>query len=208
MATSVVGDVSSTEENKQPSQLSYVKDALRDYSRIILPLNKVLEWEQNYYPAAIVGGITVLFAIVWYMEPSVLTTFSFIGLFVCLADFLLPFVSSYLFGTAEWSSEQERQYDNICQRILNAKNHVVHIQNTLLALKNKNPRAYLLVMMGICAILAWIGSLIDNLLLTYLLVVTLVLLPGLRKHEVFQKAMARAKDMLKKTVDAKKAKTN
>jgi len=199
---SLAGDVTSTDESKQSAELKFVKDKLRDYSKIILPLNKVLEWEQTYYPAAVVGGITILFSIVWYTEPSVLTIFSVIGLLTCLADFVLPFVIGYFFGSGEFTSEQEKQYENICQRLLNAKGHVAHIQNYLIGLKNNNPKAYLLVMMGVFAVLAWIGSLIDNLLLTYLLVVFLTLLPGLRKHHIFQKAMAQANDALKKTVDS------
>lgn len=199
---SAAGDVTSTDDSKQDSELQYVKEKLRAYAKIIVPFNKVLEWEQTYYPAVLVGSITILFSIVWYMEPSVLTSFSVVGLLVCLADFILPFVTSYLFGSAEWRPSQEKQYDNICQRILNAKNHVVHFQNWLLNLKDKNPRAYLLVMMGIFAVLAWIGSLIDNLLLTYLLVVFLVLLPGLRKHNILQKAFAQVNETVKKAMDS------
>ena len=64
---------------------------------------------------------------------------------------------------------QERQFESICTRLLNARTHFSHAVQSLMGLKNEKPKAYLVVMMGVFAVLAWIGSLIDNLLLTYLL---------------------------------------
>ena len=46
----------------QNSDLSGLKKDLEPYREFIVPLNKVLEWEQNYYPGILVGVITLLFA--------------------------------------------------------------------------------------------------------------------------------------------------
>jgi hypothetical protein len=46
------------------------------------------------------------------------------------------------------------------------------------------------------AILAWFGCLIDNLLLVYIIVVGAVLVPGLRKRGIMQKAVAFIKDKI------------
>ena len=83
---------------------------------------------------------------------------------------------------------QERQFETICKRLLNARTHFSNAVQSLMSLKNEKPKAYLVVMMGVFAILAWIGSLIDNLLLTYLLGESLITLPKFYGN-VFAKKM-------------------
>ena len=46
----------------QNAELAQLKRDLESYREFILPLNKVLEWEQNHYPGILVGVITLLFA--------------------------------------------------------------------------------------------------------------------------------------------------
>lgn len=182
-----VQETPQVQEQEPVSSLSKLKRDLEGYREIILPLNKILEWEQTHYPIILVAVITLVFSIIWYLEPSVLTTFSLLGVVACLVDFVVPTVSGYLFSSAEWTVVQERQFEHICTRLLNAKTHTINVRNALVILKNDKPKAYLLLMMSAFSLLAWIGSMIDNLLLTYLLVVFLVLVPGLRKHGILQK---------------------
>lgn len=96
----------------------------------------------------IVDAITFIFSIVWYIEPSVLTLFSLLGVILCAVDFAVPTISSYLFSGAEWTVVQERSFENICSRLLNARTHINNVRIALINLKNENPKAYLLVMMG------------------------------------------------------------
>lgn len=204
-------------ETSQPkdeaqNELSRLKKDLEGYRELILPLNKLLEWEKTHYPAIIVGAITFIFSIVWYVEPSVLTLFSLLGVILCAVDFAVPTISSYLFSGAEWTVVQERSFENICIRLLNARTHINNVRIALINLKNEKPKAYLLVMMGAFAFGAWIGSLIDNLLLTYLMVVFIVLVPGLRKHGILQRATAGAKEIITRLIKGppkpEKTKTN
>ncbi|KAK2156777.1 hypothetical protein LSH36_205g03053 [Paralvinella palmiformis] len=202
----------SQEQPHASTDLQNLKKDLEGYREIILPFNKVLEWEKPHYPAILVGSITFIFSIVWYLEPSVLTSFSLLGVILCLVDFVVPTLSSYLFSSAEWTIVQERQFESICIRLLNARRHIINVKNALAILKRDKPRVYLLVMMGAFALMAWIGSLIDNLLLTYLLMVFLVLVPGLRKHGILQKLTSNIKEvvmrMIKGKEKANKTKTN
>jgi len=203
---------SQPQESSGSDSLSRLKKDLEGYREIILPINKILEWEQNHYPAIIVAVITFIFSIVWYLEPSVLTSFSLLGVIICMVDFLVPTVSSYFFSGAEWTVVQERQFEHICTRLLNARTHINNVRIALTNLKAEKPKVYLLVMMGAFSVMAWIGSLIDNLLLTYIMVVFVVLVPGLRKHGILQKAAANAKELMgrvvKKANKPEKTKTN
>jgi len=202
----VIGQVSNS--HVDDGGLGQLKLDLQGYRQLLLPFNKVLEWEESHYPAVLVGSITFVFAIVWFLEPSVLTCFSLTGLILCLIDFVVPTLTQYFFSGAQWTEVEERQYERICRRLLNARTHFGNAFSSLMELKNEKPKFYLVVMMGIFAITAWIGSLIDNLLLTYLLVVFIVLVPGLRKHGVICKMTAQASDIVKNMItgDKKKAK--
>jgi len=173
------------------AEVNQLKRDLEGYRELILPLNKVLEWEQNHYPAILVGIITLIFSIMWYLEPSVLTSVCLLGIIFSITDFALPTLTSYLFSSAEWTVIQERQFEAICVRLLNAKKHIINSKNNLLSLKRDKPKIYLLVLMGTFALMAWLGSLIDNLLLTYLLVIGVALVPGLRKRGIIQKLSAK-----------------
>jgi hypothetical protein len=173
---------------KKPSaeELSKLKRDLEGYRELLLPLNKVLEWEKNYYPAVLVGIVTFIFALIWYWEPSVLTSICLIGIIVSIFDFAVPTVNSYLFSSVEWTAVEERQFESICIRLLNAREHITDVKDWLMTLKADKPKIYLVVMLGIFAVMAWFGSIIDNLLLTYLIVVGASLIPGLRKHGIIQ----------------------
>jgi len=182
--------------SEEDEELVTLKCNLQKYRDLILPLSKVLEWEQKHYPAVLVGVITFLFALIWYLEPSVLTSICMIGIILSVADYAVPTVLSHLFSSAEWTTVQESQYEEICRRLLHGKRHAVDTKKWLLDLKANKPKMYLVTMMGVFALIAWFGSLIDNLCLTYLIVVVLSLLPGLRKHGVLQLAVDRVKNLI------------
>lgn len=196
-------------DSQESGQLERMKKDLEAYREVMLPINKVIEWEQTYYPVILVAAITLIFSIIWYIEPSVLTSVCLLGMLVCAVDLALPTISDKFLRSAEWTVVQERQFEAICQRILNAKTHIADGKEYLIQMKRNKPKPFLLMLMGAFAVLAWFGSLIDNLLLTYLIVVWCVLVPGLRKHGILQKATSFIKEKiaaLRKTEE--KAKTN
>lgn len=200
---------SNPSDAQDPEKLERLKKDLEAYREVMLPINKVIEWEQTYYPVILVAAITLIFSIIWYLEPSVLTTVCLLGLLICALDLALPAISEKFLRPVEWTVVQERQFEAICQRILNAKTHITNAKEYLIQLKRNKPKPFLLMMMAAFAVLAWFGSLIDNLLLTYLIVVWFVLVPGLRKHGILQKVTAFIKEKvsaLRKTQE--KAKTN
>jgi len=183
------GDQDSTELDK-------MKKALEHYRVILVPLNKFIEWDQSYYPAILVGVTTLIFSIVWYLEPSVLTTACILGLIFCIVDFAMPTISPQLEKTNEWTERKSVQYEQICIRLCNAKRHISNTIKYLADLKTNKPNAYLILTVTTFGMLAWFGCLIDNLLLVYIIVVAAVLVPGLRKHGIMQKVVATVKDKI------------
>jgi hypothetical protein len=194
------------------TEVGRLKRSLLGYREVLVPLNKVIEWEQNYYPAVLVGIITLLFSIIWYLEPSVLTTISLLCLFGCVSEFAIPTISAQLQRSSEWTELKDIHFQAICVHLCNAKQHAANVKMTLLALKQNKPNAYLLVMIGTFVTMAWFGSQIDNLLLTYLIVVGAVLVPGLRKHGILQKVLVivnnKIASLRKNQQETSKAKVN
>ncbi|ESP04041.1 hypothetical protein LOTGIDRAFT_203419 [Lottia gigantea] len=195
-----------TKPEENTDELSEIKRDLEGWREALIPLNSLLEWEKPYYPAIIVGTTTFLFLLVWYIQPSVLTTLSLLGLLISAIDLLIPMVGPKLFATDSWTVFHEQQFQQICERIINARNHFIDFKNTMCQLKAEKPKVYFFVVMGILVIQAWIGSLVNNLLLTYLLVNLVFLLPGLRRHDIVKKNIAVVRVVLSRLIFGKKKK--
>ncbi|KAK7507819.1 hypothetical protein BaRGS_00000784 [Batillaria attramentaria] len=189
MATASDPHTSGHDYDEEDSNRDYseLKKDLEGWREALLPLSGFLTWEKPYYPAVIVGIITFLFALLWYLEPSVLTTFSLLGLTAVAVDFAVPIVGPRIFANKPWTGSEERQFDEICQRIANMKGHCSDFVEGMAILKSENPKVYFLVVMITLGFFAWIGHIINNLFLTYLIVLVAFLIPGLRKHGIIQR---------------------
>ena len=99
-------------EEEPQQDLSQLKKDQEGYRELLLPLNKVLEWKKSVYPAVVVGIITIILAIIWYLEPSVLTSFSLLGIILCMLDFVVSTVRPYFCSSSEWTGVEERQFKN------------------------------------------------------------------------------------------------
>lgn len=191
-------------------ELKKLQDDLISRRALMLVLDKILEWQPIHFPAIAVGIVTILFALIWYLEPSVLTLFSLLGLDITILDFVAPILGNYFYRmegqNSQWTELEQINFERSCSRVLNFKRHVVDGFNALSKLKHDKPNAYLLAVVGVLAVFAWIGSLIDNLLLMYLMVILLVLIPGLRKHGILQKITSKVSGAAKSA--APKAKKN
>ncbi|XP_074647999.1 ADP-ribosylation factor-like protein 6-interacting protein 1 [Tubulanus polymorphus] len=187
-----------------------IKKELEGWREVLLPINKVLTWEKPPYPVILVSGITFIFFLIWYFDPSVLTTFSLLGLIISLVDYLVPTIASSLFKSDNWTVVQEKEFENICIRIHNAKVHIQNLRTQIFNLKTEKPKTYFIAVVITLLVTAYIGNLIDNLLLTYLIVVFLVLLPGLRHHGIIQKYTSTLTSKVKEFIQSKtkKAKKN
>lgn len=176
-------------EQDQAKKLKLKVEGWRD---VILPLNSVLVWSQPYHPACIFGVVTTLFLTLWYLEPSLLTTLSLTGMVACLADYLVPLACSHLCGQDKWTGQHERQLQDICLEVVRAKQSVLGFGTAFKNMKQQNPKMHVTVVLLSLLVVAWIGSALDNLFLTYLVVLFLAMVPGMRRHGVFKKYFSAA----------------
>ncbi|XP_040070217.1 ADP-ribosylation factor-like protein 6-interacting protein 1 isoform X2 [Ixodes scapularis] len=174
----------STQEQDQAKKL---KLKLESWREVVLPLNSVLVWNQPYYPGCVFGVVSTLFLLLWYLEPSLLTTLSLAGMVACLADYLVPLACSHLCSQDKWTSQHERQLQDICLEVVHAKHSLMGFCTAIKTMKQEKPKMYIIVVLVSLLLVAWIGNIFDNLFLTYLIVLFVAMVPGMKRHGIFKK---------------------
>ncbi|XP_011308910.1 ADP-ribosylation factor-like protein 6-interacting protein 1 [Fopius arisanus] len=168
-----------SEKEKCMKQLKRRMEAWRE---VVLPINSVMLWEKTWYPGLILGVTTTLFLFIWMLEPAFVTIISISLLLAALIDYLVPVLSSTFISSSAWTGQKEKKLEEICQ---NLSEIIIQGQNArkyLLNARSSRPMIYYgSITLGL-SLLAWLGNIVNNLLLMYLIVNTILLLPGL-KHK-------------------------
>jgi len=203
----------------EPTLAGYEKDRVKKLKRelegwreIVLQLHSVLLWEKNWYPGVIAGISTTLFLLLWLVEPSLLSTVSCAGLLATLLDYLVPTLSARLFNPAQWTGAQEKLFEEICCSIVQVYAAFSHQVVAFKDLKVTSPKLYYSVTVISLTLLAYIGNKVNNLVLTYFIVTTVLLLPGLSQrgilHKYYQLFLQYVANSLKSLQGGSKLKTN
>jgi hypothetical protein len=98
-----------------------VKHDLEQWREVILLLNSVLKWDQQFFPGVIGGVISIVFLILWWLDFSSLTLIALITIFITVLDFGYPLVSKFIFKPDNWSGSQEKLYEQVIQEIVDVK---------------------------------------------------------------------------------------
>ena len=98
----------------------------------------------------------------------------------------------------------EDKYKKIVYHISQGSEAISCFINYLKDLKSSNSKIYFPILFIGLSFSAWIGNLVNNLLLTFLMVNFIVLLPGLRHHGYIDKAHEQIKGMFAKILGSKK----
>ncbi|XP_016104478.1 ADP-ribosylation factor-like protein 6-interacting protein 1 isoform X2 [Sinocyclocheilus grahami] len=88
--------------NLLAQETSQLEEQLQGWGEVILAGDQVLRWEKPWYPAALVGATTILFMLIYFLDPSVLTGLSCAVMILCLADYLVPTLAPRVFGSNKW----------------------------------------------------------------------------------------------------------
>jgi len=98
---------------------------------------------------------------------------------VMLADYLMPHVQAKLYDPNKWTGAKERKFEDFCYGIACAEESAQTFVASMKEMKRTKPSAYFMTVIVGLLLLAWIGSMIASLWLTYLIVSALVMIPGL-----------------------------
>ncbi|KAL7641415.1 UNVERIFIED_CONTAM: hypothetical protein RMT77_008555 [Armadillidium vulgare] len=163
---------------------------LEGWREILVVIHSLLIWEKQYYPAITASVISFIYLLVWYIDPAVLTFISTVGLLAVLSDFLLPTAISYIHGADYWTGSHERKYEQIVTYMAGSCESFTHLLSSFHTIKTSRPKTYFVAMTAFLVCSAWIGSSVNNLFLTYLIVLLAALYPGLRRQDVVKKHFA------------------
>ncbi|XP_006637238.1 ADP-ribosylation factor-like protein 6-interacting protein 1 [Lepisosteus oculatus] len=192
--------------NLLAQETAQLEEQLQAWGEVILAGDQVLRWTKPWFPAALMGVTTLLFLMVYYLDPSVLTGVSCLVMVLCLADYLVPTLAPRIFGANKWTTEQQQRFHEICGNLVKTQRRVVGWWKRVFALKEEKPKMYFMSVISALVVVAWIGQQVHNLLLTYLIVSFLLLLPGLNQHGVISKYIGMARREINKLLKQKEKK--
>ncbi|XP_063972810.1 ADP-ribosylation factor-like protein 6-interacting protein 1 [Diachasmimorpha longicaudata] len=176
-------------DSEKEKCMKQLKRRMEPWREAVLPINSVILWEKSWYPGLIFGAITTLFLFIWMLEPTFVTIISISLLLAALIDYLVPVLSSTFISSTAWTGHKEKKLEEIC---LNLSEVIIQVQNTwkyLLNARNNRPAVYYgSITLGL-SLLAWLGNIVNNLLLMYLIVSISLLLPGLKHKGRVQRAL-------------------
>lgn len=108
----------------QKKEFNKVKHDLEVYRELLLVLNGVLKWEQQWYPGVIGGVLTFLFILIWLLDFSTLTLIAVVAIIVTVVDYGYPMVSKFIFKAENWSGAQEKLYEEVIENIVSVKLYI------------------------------------------------------------------------------------
>jgi len=176
-----------------------LKQNLESWKLILVSVNNVIEWERKFDPFLIISLDTLIFGLLIFYNPSILSTISIIGLTMLLVETALPVLTNYLFKTAEWDQVSEAKYTRICERISNLCQHFIYYKAKLENVKKEKQPLYFSVVFFFLIFCAYVGQCVDNFLLTYLAVLVITLIPGARRHNILDKLFSKVKQTIEMT---------
>lgn len=172
-----MSDNTGVEREKHMKQL---KRRMECWREVILPLNSILLWERSWYPGLILGITTTIFFLVWMLEPALLTMISILLLLLALIDYIVPPMTSFLYPVNSWTGQKEKKLNEICQNLSAAILRLQNVWNSMLQTRKDRPNVYYAAIITFLMSCIWIGSTVNNLLLSYIAVNSILLMPGLR----------------------------
>jgi len=161
-----------------------MKHDLEGCRELILVINSILKWEKKFFPGLIFGFSTILFLVLWYLDLSTMTMVSLILLIASVVDIGFPVVSKFVFKPENWTGENEKQFEHVCGEICVAKLAISNGLSCVFASKEEKSPVCVIITIAVLILLAYIGAVIDNLLLSYLGFLFIMFYPGLLHHGI------------------------
>lgn len=85
----------------------------------------MLTWEKQYYAGVVFGVISCLYLVLWYLDLSLITLLSLLGVISILLNYAFPMVSRLIFGGVNWDGDQEAKFEDVCGQVCAVKGSLV-----------------------------------------------------------------------------------
>ena len=181
-----------------------LETCLQGWRCILVQAYPVFTWDKPYYPYILSAIVAIVFLIIWLSNATILTTFSIIGLIITVADYVIPMISTHYLEPRFWKDADEEQYKKIVSQISQGSQTISSFFTYLKDLKSSNSKIFFPILFVSLSFSAWIGNLVNNLFLTFLMINSIVLLPGLRHHGYIEKVHEQTRGVLSKVFGQQK----
>merc|ERR1712127_247944 len=141
---------------------------------------------------------------VWYLDPTLVTLLSLIGLFLSLADYLGPKILDKIFKPESWTGEKEKRLEGGCQSLVSLSLLLSSLSFSLSSMKHSSPLIHFSVVTVGLLLLAWLGTIFSGLLLLYLSSMLVAMLPGLHRRGLLEKHCSAVISKLREMIKGKK----
>jgi len=98
---------------------------LEPFRTAIVGAYGVLTWEKQYHAGVVFGATSVLYLVLWYLDLSLITLLSLLGLISLVLDYIFPTVSRLIFGGVNWDGDQEAKFEDVCGQVCAVKSNMV-----------------------------------------------------------------------------------
>uniref|UniRef100_A0A2K6D9G1 ADP ribosylation factor like GTPase 6 interacting protein 1 n=1 Tax=Macaca nemestrina TaxID=9545 RepID=A0A2K6D9G1_MACNE len=132
------GDNHST--NLLAAEAASLEEQLQGWGEVMLMADKVLRWERAWFPPAIICVVSLVFLIIYYLDPSVVSGVSCFVMFLYLADYLVPIVAPRIFGSNKWTTEQQQKFHDICSNLVKTRCRTVGWWKCFFTLKEEKSK--------------------------------------------------------------------
>uniref|UniRef100_T1IXY2 RETREG1-3/ARL6IP-like N-terminal reticulon-homology domain-containing protein n=1 Tax=Strigamia maritima TaxID=126957 RepID=T1IXY2_STRMM len=160
-------------------RVNNLKYSFETWREILIQVYGLLIWKRSFYPMVLWAIVSLFFGIVCYAKLSTLTTLAILAIFAIISDYMVPKMQAHFFNPNLWTGVKEKKYEEVCNGIACAQENLSAGLSYLNHLKRSRPFVYFFTVLLCLFALAWIGSLMDNLLLTYVIVCSAMMIPGL-----------------------------
>uniref|UniRef100_A0A8C5W243 ADP-ribosylation factor-like protein 6-interacting protein 1 n=1 Tax=Microcebus murinus TaxID=30608 RepID=A0A8C5W243_MICMU len=127
------GDNRST--NLLAAETASPEEQLQGWGEVMLITDKVARWERAWSPPATMGVVSLVFLIIYYLDPPVLSGVSCFVMFLCLADYLVPILAPRILGS--------NKFHEICSNLVKTWCRAVGWWKHLFTLKEEKPKILL-----------------------------------------------------------------
>ncbi|XP_046398324.1 ADP-ribosylation factor-like protein 6-interacting protein 1 isoform X2 [Ischnura elegans] len=177
----MMGDLPS--QQNQEEMVTELKMNLEGWREVILPLRSVLLWHNPWHVSILLSSVTLMFLMIWWFDLTVVSSFAIVGAAVTLVDYVGPMVIKTLSDPSNWNSKKEKTFDDTCRSLVILKIRAANMIHWINELKANQPLLYYVGTLSALIVVAFFGQIINNLLLTYLLVIFTLMLPGIWQND-------------------------
>lgn len=174
-----------------------MKSTLEPWRELVIHMDNILSWKQDWHPAISAGSITIIFTVLWYCDPPFVTVASLLLLLLTLLDYAGPRLLPMLFNPDMWSGQKEAQLERISQDLVNLSTLMSSTVMWCSQKKSLSPNLHFSASILSLLALAWLGSMFSGVCLVYFTLMFVIMLPGLHKRGLLEKYCKSAVDKVR-----------